>query len=354
MSAPIIITRNWYPEAYDLVIDVRAPSEFAEDHIIGAVNMPVLSDDERVEIGTLYKQTSPFAARKRGAALVSRNIARHLEERLQDYPTDFAPLIHCWRGGQRSRAFAHILSEIGWRCHLLEGGYKAYRRDILDCLVADFSSLSLVIIAGRTGSAKTDILGQIAKMGGQILDLEGLACHRGSLLGRWPDTPQPTQRFFESALIAQVREFDKTRPVYVESESSRIGNLQLPTALWRLMTTSPMVTIETPARARAEYLLSGYHHLLGQNSDMLKLIGGMRHRHGAEITRNWRELLDAENWLELAKALLVEHYDPAYDSSVGRHQRQVLAQLSQKDCQPETIAQTAQAILALPPAPADG
>ena len=145
--------------------------------------------------------------------------------------------------------FAHILSEASWRCHLQKGGYKAYRRDILDCLAADFSSLPLVIIAGRTGSAKTDILGQIAKMGGQILDLEGLACHRGSLLGRWPDTPQPTQRFFESALIAQVREFDKTRPVYVESESSRIGNLQLPTALWQLMTTSPMVTIETPARA---------------------------------------------------------------------------------------------------------
>ncbi|MGC6473517.1 MAG: tRNA 2-selenouridine(34) synthase MnmH [Candidatus Puniceispirillaceae bacterium] len=350
MSAPVITTQNWLPEAYDLVIDVRAPSEFAEDHIVGAVNMPVLSDAERVEVGTLYKQTSPFAARKRGAALVSRNIALHLEERLRDYPSDFSPLIHCWRGGQRSRAFAHILSEVGWRCHLLQGGYKAYRRDILDRLAADFSGLSLVIIAGRTGSAKTDILGQIAKMGGQILDLEGLACHRGSLLGRWPDTPQPTQRYFESALIKKVREFDKAKPVYVESESSRIGNVQLPTALWRLMTTSPMVIIETPAQARAEYLLSGYDHLLGQNSDMLKLIGGMRHRHGAAITDNWRDLLDAENWLELAKALLIEHYDPAYDGSVGRHQREVLARLSQKDCQPETIAQTAQAILAQAPA----
>ena len=348
MTAPIITTQNWHPASYDLVIDVRAPSEFAEDHIVGAVNMPVLSDAERVEIGTLYKQTSPFAARKRGAVLVSRNIADHLETRLQDYPPDFSPLIHCWRGGQRSRAFAHILSEIGWRCHVLEGGYKAYRRDILDRLGADFSGLSLIIIAGRTGSAKTDILGQIASLGGQVLDLEGLACHRGSLLGRWPDTPQPTQRFFESALISKIREFDKTRPVYVESESSRIGNLQLPTALWRLMTNSPMVTIETPASARAEYLLGGYHQLLGQNSDMVKLISGMRHRHGAAITDNWRDLYETENWLELAKALLIDHYDPAYDSSVGRHQRVVMAQLSQKDCQPETIAQTARAILALP------
>ena len=138
MSAPIIITKNWYPEAYDMVIDVRAPSEFAEDHIVGAVNMPVLTDDESIEIGTLYKKTSPFAARKRGAVLISRNIARHLEERLQGHSSDFSPLIHCWRGGQRSRAFAHILSEVGWRCHLLEGGYKAYRRDILDRLKIDF------------------------------------------------------------------------------------------------------------------------------------------------------------------------------------------------------------------------
>ena len=161
---------------------------------------------------------------------------------------------------------------------------------------------------------------------------------------------QPTQRYFESALIDKVRKFDKAKPIYVESESSRIGNLQLPTALWRLMTISPMVTIETPAQARAQYLLSGYHHLLSQNSDMLKLIGGMRHRHGAAITDNWRDLFEAENWLELAKALLIEHYDPAYDSSVERHQREVLARLSQKDCQPETIAQTAQAILGLSPA----
>ena len=349
MSAPIITTQNWQPEAYDLVIDVRAPVEFAEDHIVGAVNMPVLSDTEREEIGTLYKQVSPFAARKRGAALVSQNIAQHLQTALQDYPTDFSPLIHCWRGGQRSRAFAHILSEVGWRCHLLEGGYKAYRRNILDRLDTDFVGLSLIIIAGRTGSAKTDILGEIAKKGGQILDLEGLAHHRGSLLGRWPDSPQPTQRFFESSLIDKVRQFNLSKPVYVESESSRIGNLQLPSCLWKLMTNSPMITIEAPIAARAQYLLAGYHHLLTDKSDMVRLIKGMRHRHGAAITQNWQDLFDAEDWLELAKSLLADHYDPAYDSSVGRHEREQRATLIQKDCAPQSIAQTADAILALKP-----
>ena len=274
MSAPIIITKNWYPEAYDMVIDVRAPVEFAQDHIVGAVNMPVLSDAERIEIGTLYKQSSPFAARKRGAVLVSQNIARHIDTKLLDLPADFSPLIHCWRGGQRSRAFAHILSEIGWRCHLLEGGYKAYRRDILDGLKADFSGLSLVIIAGRTGSAKTDILAEIKNQGGQIIDLEALARHRGSLLGRWPDSPQPSQRYFESSLIDAVRQLDKSRPVYVGSESSRIGNLQLPTALWREMTASPLIVIDTPVDARARYSLEGYDHLLREKTDILRLNKG--------------------------------------------------------------------------------
>lgn len=345
MSAPIITTQNWHAENYDLVIDVRAPVEFAQDHIIGAVNMPVLSDLERIEIGTLYKQTSPFAARKRGGALVSRNIAQHLETALADFPANFSPLIHCWRGGQRSRAFAHILSEVGWRCHILEGGYKAYRRDILDALKTSFSKHSFVVIAGRTGSAKTDILLKIEQKGGQILDLEGLAAHRGSLLGRMPDQSQPTQRLFESRLIDKVRKLDPARPIYVESESSRIGNIQIPRALWQVMTNSPIIVIDTPLEKRAEYLLKVYHHLLAEKQDLTKLIKGMRHRHGTKTTQNWQQLLDKEQWKDLAAILLDEHYDPAYDSSVSRHQRIELARLAQKDCSASSIAQTAKAVL---------
>ncbi len=347
MSAPIIITKKWQPEAYDLVIDVRSPIEFVQDHIVGAVNMPVLSDIEREEVGILHKQVSPFAGRKRGAALVSQNIAQHLQTALQDYPANFSPLIYCWRGGQRSRAFAHILSEVGWRCHLLEGGYKAYRSNILERLGLGFNRLSLVIIAGRTGSAKTDILGEIKKKGGQVLDLEGLAHHRGSLLGRWPGTPQPTQRFFESSLIDKVRQFDLSKPVYVESESSRIGNLQIPSRLWQKMNCSAMVTIETPVTERAHYLLGVYNHLLSDKTDVIKLIKGMQHRHGKKITENWQNLFDTEDWLELAKALLNDHYDPAYDNSVGRHQRELCTTLFQENCLPQTIAKTADIILTI-------
>ena len=178
MTAPIHTTQNWQPEQYDMVIDVRSPSEFADDHIEGAVNLPALFDDERAVVGKLYKQTSAFAARKTGAAIMSRNIAQHLETLLKDKPADFRPLIHCWRGGQRSRAFALVLSEIGWTTHLLEGGYKAYRRGVLDKIKSLPERLQLIIIAGRTGSGKTDLLQTLQQNQQQILDLEDLAAHQ--------------------------------------------------------------------------------------------------------------------------------------------------------------------------------
>jgi len=332
MVAPVSKTTNWHAEDYDLVIDVRAPAEYADDHIPGAVNMPVLSDRERAEIGTLYKQTSPFAARRAGAALVSVNIAAHLRGRLAEYGPDFTPLVHCWRGGQRSGAFARVLSEIGWRCHVLEGGYKAYRRDVLNQLDLLPSRLKFIIVAGRTGSAKTELLARLADKGAQILDLEALACHRGSLLGALPGQAQPAQRCFESLIIDRLRRFTTERPVFVESESSRIGNLQLPPVLWQQICASAMITIQIPVAARAEYLLGIYHHLLQDDSDLKRLITGMRQRHGIRVTKGWQELLSAGQWQQLAAALLEQHYDPAYDASVSRHQRPVLASLRVADC----------------------
>ena len=258
MTAPIHTTQNWQPDQYDMVIDVRSPSEFADDHIEGAVNLPALFDDERAVVGKLYKQTSAFAARKTGAAIMSRNIAQHLETFLKNKPADFCPLIHCWRGGQRSRAFALVLSEIGWTTHLLEGGYKAYRRDVLDTIKSLPERLQLIIIAGRTGSGKTDLLQTLQQNQQQILDLEDLAAHRGSLLGQIPGRLQPGQRLFESRIVHKLMQFDPSLPVFIESESSRIGNLQIPAPLWRVMTNAPSVTLDVPVSERAAYLVSVY------------------------------------------------------------------------------------------------
>ena len=345
MTAPIHTTQNWQPDQYDMVIDVRSPSEFANDHIEGAVNLPALFDDERAVVGKLYKQTSAFAARKTGAAIMSRNIAQHLETFLKDKPADFRALIHCWRGGQRSRAFALVLSEIGWTTHLLEGGYKAYRRSVLDKIKCLPERLNLIVIAGRTGSGKTDLLQTLQENQQQILDLEDLAAHRGSLLCQIPGRLQPGQRLFESRLVHKLMQFDPSLPVFIESESSRIGNLQIPAPLWRVITNAPLVTLDLPVSARAAYLVSVYERLTLDPSDLLVLIDGMVRRHGYDITSQWKNLLDQKDWLSLAESLLTAHYDPAYDQSVSRHDREELLYVLQKDFSEEQREKTVHKIM---------
>ena len=345
MTAPIHTTQNWQPEQYDMVIDVRSPSEFADDHIEGSVNLPALSDEERAVVGTLYKQTSAFAARRTGASIMSRNIAHHLETILQDKPAGFRPLIYCWRGGQRSRAFGIVLSEIGWSTYLLEGGYKAYRRDVLDKIKSLPEQLQLIIISGRTGSGKTELLKTLHQKQQQILDLEDLAVHRGSLLGQIPGQPQPRQRLFESRLTRKLLQFDSGKPVFVESESSRIGNLQIPAPLWRVMKKAPLVALDVPVSARAAYLVSVYERLTTDSSDLSILIDGMVRRHGFKITNSWRDLMKQKNWQGLAQSLLTTHYDPAYDQSVSRHGRDEWLRLSLNDCSETQRERTVHQIL---------
>ena len=206
-------------DRFDLVIDVRSPAEFALDHIPGAVNYPVLDNDERAKIGTLYKQVSPFAAKKLGAALESKNIATHLENHLLELPREWRPLIYCWRGGERSGAFTHILNRIGWKALQLEGGYQGFRRTVIDDLEEAAKQFSFQVICGMTGSGKTRVLQEAQNYGAQILDLEALAIHRGSVLGNEPNIEQPSQKGFETQLWNALRSLDPSKPVLVESES---------------------------------------------------------------------------------------------------------------------------------------
>ncbi|WP_017924932.1 tRNA 2-selenouridine(34) synthase MnmH, partial [Burkholderia glumae] len=173
-------------DEFDEIIDVRTPLEYAEDHIPGALNAPVLSNDERVIVGTMYKQESPHEATRIGAAWVARNIATHLETTFADRPLNWRPLIYCWRGGKRSGSMTTWLNLIGWRARQLDGGYKTYRRSVVDALGALPARFRYIVLTGRTGSGKTQLLGALARAGAQTLDLERLAVHRGSLLGALP------------------------------------------------------------------------------------------------------------------------------------------------------------------------
>lgn len=309
--------------AFDTIIDVRSPSEYAEDHLPGAINLPALSDEERARVGTIYKQVSPFMARKLGAALVARNAAYHLETSLADKPGGWRPLIYCWRGGQRSGSVSLILSEVGWRVARLEGGYKAWRAEVIACLHERPFPSPVLLLDGNTGSAKTEILKLLPERGVQVLDLEGLANHRGSLFGGLG--AQPSQRAFEGRLALAIAGLDPARPVVVEAESSRIGACLLPPTLWRAMKTAPRIAISAPPAARAEYLTRAYRDLLDDRDKLAQIVESLRPLHPAVRLAEWHGLIAKEAWQELAAALMQHHYDPRYN----RHRMRATASVQE-------------------------
>lgn len=296
---------------FDQIIDVRSASEFAKDHLPGAINLPVLDDDERAKVGTIYVQESRFRARKIGAALVARNAAHHLENALVDKDGGYQPLVYCWRGGQRSGSFATILKQVGWRVQLLDGGYRSYRRLVSKALYDTEFPARIVILAGNTGTAKTELLGRLRDLGTQVIDLEGLAQHRGSLFGEMLQR-QPTQKTFEGALAVEITTLDQSRPVVIEAESSKIGKINLPPQLWKAMCAAPRITIEAPLQERASYLARVYTEIAADQGKLLETINKLSRLHSAERIELWQGYAQSGAFETLAAGLIEHHYDPRY------------------------------------------
>ena len=313
---------------FDDIIDVRSPAEFAEDHLPGAISLPVMSDAERAEIGTLYKQVSPFLARKRGAALVARHAAEHLEGPLAERTGAWKPLVYCWRGGQRSGAFASILQQIGWRVEVVAGGYKSWRALVVKALYEVPMQCRVVVLDGNTGSAKTELLNLLPSLGVQVLDLEGLARHRGSLFGAMPGG-QPSQKAFEGALAQQIAALDPTRPVVVEAESSKVGDCRVPPELWKAMTRAPRVAIVADRATRADYLQRAYADMVEDPERLAAVIGQLRHGHSKELIEEWLALAAAGQHRALADGLMEHHYDPRYARHRARMQVPLVEVLAQ-------------------------
>ncbi|HMO08314.1 MAG TPA: tRNA 2-selenouridine(34) synthase MnmH [Paracoccaceae bacterium] len=299
---------------FDDLIDVRAPAEFADDHVPGAVSLPVLSDAERARVGTIYKQVSPFDARKIGAALVARNTAAHLETALADRPGGWQPLVYCWRGGQRSGSFATILRAIGWRVETIEGGYKAWRRLVVQALETGDGPPRAVALDGDTGSGKTAILAALATRGVQVIDLEALAGHRGSVFGGDPGA-QPSQKTFEAALAVALARLDPARPVVIEAESPMIGRLRLPPAVLRLLARAPRVEIAAPRAARVAHVLATYPDMGADPAGLAGLIDRLRPWQPREVIEHWQAQAGAGDLAGLAAGLMERHYDPLYARS---------------------------------------
>jgi tRNA 2-selenouridine synthase len=304
---------------FDEVVDVRSPAEFVIDHLPGAVNCPVLDNEERARVGTIYKQVSPFEARKIGAALVAKNMARHLETHFASRDQRWKPLIYCWRGGKRSGSMAHVLREIGWDAAALQGGYQSYRRAVLAQLEELPARFDYRVICGPTGSGKSRLLQALAARGAQVLDLEALAKHRGSVLGELPGDPQPSQKMFESLLWHALRKFDAAMPVFVEAESRRIGSLRVPESLLARMRASACVRIHAPVAERVRFLLVEYRHLLEEPAWLKTLLLRLIALHSRETVGRWIAQIDARDWHALVTGLLATHYDPAYLRSMEKN-----------------------------------
>ena len=334
---------------FDNVIDVRSPAEFAEDHLPGALNWPVLDDEQRRIVGTLYKQVSALEARKVGAAMVARNIAAHVERELRDKPREWQPLVYCWRGGQRSGSLGWFLGQIGFRCAQLNGGYKAWRTLVRTDLLSLPKNYRFHVLCGRTGSGKTRLLHALADQGAQTIDLEGLAQHRGSVLGSVPGQAQPSQKRFDTLLWQALKGCDASQPVFVEGESRKIGALRVPEALIeQLRDHGQCVRIDLDGDARLQLLLQEYAHFADDVEGFCKLLEGLVELRGRDTVKAWQAQSREGRWPQVFSALMQAHYDPLYERSI-RHNYPQLAQgvpLQLRDAEADTLRDAAQRLLA--------
>ena len=339
-------------DRFDSVIDARSEAEYLLDRLPHAVNWPTLNDQERHSIGTLYQQVNAFEARKRGAALAARNIAAHIEREVLDKPKGWQPLIYCWRGGKRSGSLALVLDQIGFRVTLLEGGYKAFRAAVVQDTVQRVQSLDLRVICGSTGSGKTRLLQALAGAGAQVLDLEALANHRSSVLGAIPGLAQPGPKRFETLLWQALRQLQGGRPVFIESESRKIGNVAVPEALIQRMRGAVCLNLVLPDEQRIALLMQDYDYFVRNPEQFCDRLDALTEVRGKVVVRGWKEQVRAGNVETVVRELLTQHYDPVYLQSMRRNFLQFASAISiaPGTCGADDFGQIAAALL-LPVAP---
>ncbi len=288
------------------IIDVRSPGEFAHAHIPGAVNIPLFDNDERAVIGTKYKQAGKDAAVLLGLDMVGPKMAGFVKQSRKLNPTNKEVLVHCWRGGMRSGSFAWLLNTAGIKATTLTGGYKAYRNAVLDGLA---QPRPLLILGGKTGSGKTDILKELAQQGEQIIDLEGLAHHKGSSYGAIGQPPQPSTEQFENLIYAKWQHLNPDKRIWLEDESRNVGSCFIPMPLWQQMRAAPVAFVDVPKEVRIERLVREYtgidHQLLIEATKRIE------RRLGGQVTKQALDALTRNDYATVAD-LTLDYYDKAY------------------------------------------
>ena len=304
---------------FDCIIDARSEDEFTHDHLPHAMNWPSLNNAERITIGTMYKQVSAFEAQKHGAALVAANIAKHIQQHVLDLPRTWQPLIYCWRGGKRSGSLAMVLGQIGFKIHLIEGGYKAFRAAMLLDIARLAPRFQFQVISGPTGSGKTRLLQALQAEGAQVLDLEELAQHRSSVLGHIPGQVQPSQKHFDTLVWETLLQFNPERVVFVESESRKVGNLSIPEPVMLAMRNSPCHELVLSLEERVALLMEDYNFFVANPDLFCHRLDALTSIRGKTVVQAWKEQVLQGHFEAVVQDLLALHYDPTYASSMRRN-----------------------------------
>lgn len=335
---------------YSLVIDARSPHEYAEDHIPGAVNLPVVDDAQYAEVGTRHKHDK-HRAYLIGVEYSLRNIADQIKPLISRYGEADRFLVYCFRGGKRSRLWADNLRIIGFQVDVLAGGWKRYRQWVRDSLETLPPRFSYRVLAGPTGCGKTRLLAALAAQCEQVLDLEALAAHRGSLLGQLPGVSQPTQKSFDSRLLDAMRRFDAARPVWIEAESKKIGNLQLPKALFDCMHRSEVIHLDAPMPERVRLWREDYPHFARDPVGMVGKLMPLKPLVGGQLLSTWQSLAERGQTDALFESIMTGHYDPCYLRSTRANYRRIDAQrhFSLRGLGPDVLAAAARELAASEP-----
>ncbi|MES2830514.1 MAG: tRNA 2-selenouridine(34) synthase MnmH [Pseudomonadota bacterium] len=328
--------------SYDLIIDARCPREFAEDHIPGAVNLPVVNDEEYAEVGTLHR-TDAMGAYQIGVQYSLRNIARHLSESVAGLNRKSRILVYCFRGGKRSRLWFDALDVIGYRVDKLKGGWKGYRRWVNEQLKVVPGKFQYNVLNGPTGCGKTRLLTALRQAGAQVLDLEELAAHRGSVIGALPGRPQPPQKYFDSLLLDNFSSYSPDRPIWVEAESKKIGNVQLPESLLVAMRASNVFSVKTAMAQRVRMWREDYAHFEDDPAALVTKLQFLGPLVGNAELKEWENLAERKAIPELFERLMTTHYDVAYKRSSLRNYPQLsnAPVIALDDLSPEALGEIA-------------
>jgi len=293
------------------IIDVRSPKEFNHAHIPGAVNMPLFDDTERAIVGTAYKQEGREIAILKGLEIVGPKMSTMVAE-IKERFSDKSIILHCWRGGMRSKSVATLFSFCGIRTEVIIGGYKSYRQEVQKLFLQNFEYF---ILGGRTGSAKTKILQELNKIGEQVIDLEKLANHKGSAFGELGEDPQPTTEMFENLLFEELRFLETNKKIWLEDESHLIGTVFIPETIWQQMRTAPVIYCNFPTEERLKFLVETYGHF--EKEGVINSLNKIAKRLGGQHAKAALEFYEAGNLYEATKLVLV-YYDKSYNYGLSQ------------------------------------